>query len=92
MRGPETAQFGMTLSLLARYYNYTRDAALLQKHRTKIGRNVFVGTHATLIAPVKIGDGAFIAAGSPINQDVPEDSLAIHAIIPEAGKWHQRNT
>jgi hypothetical protein len=36
MRGPETAQFGMTLSLLARYYNYTRDAALLQKHRAKI--------------------------------------------------------
>ena len=36
MRGPETAQFGMTLSLLARYYNYTRDAALLRKHRTKI--------------------------------------------------------
>ena len=36
MRGPETAQFGMTLSYLARYYNYTRDAALLQKHRAKI--------------------------------------------------------
>ena len=36
MRGPETAQFGMTLSLLARYYNYTRDAALLMKHRGKI--------------------------------------------------------
>ena len=36
MRGPETAQFGMTLSLLARYYNYTHDAALLQKHRAKI--------------------------------------------------------
>ncbi|HKW35795.1 MAG TPA: hypothetical protein VJN92_22510 [Candidatus Acidoferrum sp.] len=36
MRGPETAQFGMTLSLLARYYNYTSDAPLLQKHRTKI--------------------------------------------------------
>ena len=36
MRGPETAQFGMTLSLLARYYNYTRDAALLHKHRQKI--------------------------------------------------------
>jgi len=36
MRGPETAQFGMTLSLLARYYNYTRDAALLQKHGPKI--------------------------------------------------------
>lgn len=36
MRGPETAQFGMTLALLARYYHYTHDAALLQKHRGKI--------------------------------------------------------
>lgn len=36
MRGPETAQFGMTLSLLARYYNYTGDAALLRKHQSKI--------------------------------------------------------
>lgn len=36
MRGPETAQFGLTLSLLARYFNYTRDSALLLKHRNKI--------------------------------------------------------
>ena len=36
MRGPETAQFGMTLSLLARYFNYTRDRALILKHRAKI--------------------------------------------------------
>jgi len=36
MRGPETAQFGMTLSLLARYFNYSRDSALLLKHRAKI--------------------------------------------------------
>ncbi len=36
MRGPETAQFGLTLSLIARYFNYTRDAALLEKHRSKI--------------------------------------------------------
>jgi hypothetical protein len=36
MRGPETAQFGLTLSLIARYYRYTRDAALLEKHREKI--------------------------------------------------------
>jgi len=36
MRGPETAQFGMTLSLLARYFNYTRDRELLMKHKTKI--------------------------------------------------------
>ena len=40
MRGPETAQFGMTLSLLARYYNYTRDSALLAKHRRKIEATV----------------------------------------------------
>lgn len=36
MRGPETAQFGMTLSLLARYFHYTGDSALLLKHRRKI--------------------------------------------------------
>ncbi len=36
MRGPETAQFGLMLSLLARYYNYTRDAALLRRHEAKI--------------------------------------------------------
>jgi hypothetical protein len=36
MRGPETAQFGMTLSLLARYFNYTHDSALILKHRAKI--------------------------------------------------------
>lgn len=36
MRGPETAQFGLTLSLLARYFNYTRDRELLTKHRNKI--------------------------------------------------------
>jgi hypothetical protein len=36
MRGPETAQFGLTLSLIARYLNYTHDTALIQKHRGKI--------------------------------------------------------
>lgn len=36
MRGPETGQFGLTLSLLARYYHYTHDSALLLKHRAKI--------------------------------------------------------
>jgi hypothetical protein len=36
MRGPETAQFGMTLSLLARYFNYTDDSTLILKHRSKI--------------------------------------------------------
>jgi len=36
MRGPETAQFGLTLSLLARYCNYTRDPALITRHRSKV--------------------------------------------------------
>ena len=36
MRGPETAQFGMTLSLLARYFHYTQNSALILKHRAKI--------------------------------------------------------
>src|SRR5579862_4025725 len=36
MRGPETAQFGMTLSLLSRYFSYTHDSALMLKHRRKI--------------------------------------------------------
>jgi hypothetical protein len=36
MRGPETAQYGLTLSLLARYFKYSRDASLLRKHQSKI--------------------------------------------------------
>ena len=36
MRGPETAQYGLTLSLLARYFHYTQDSALMLKHRAKI--------------------------------------------------------
>jgi hypothetical protein len=36
MRGPETAQYGLTISLLARYLNYTHDTATIQKHRAKI--------------------------------------------------------
>ena len=48
-----------------------------EKHLTDIGVNVFVGSNTALVAPVKIGDGANIAAGSVITQDVPADSLAI---------------
>jgi bifunctional UDP-N-acetylglucosamine pyrophosphorylase / glucosamine-1-phosphate N-acetyltransferase len=49
----------------------------VRKHRTTIGKGVFIGTNATLIAPVTIGDGAYVAAGSPINEDIPEDALVI---------------
>lgn len=48
-----------------------------RKHRTVIGRNAFVGSHSTLVAPVVIGDGAFIAAGSAVTVSVPADAMAI---------------
>jgi bifunctional UDP-N-acetylglucosamine pyrophosphorylase/glucosamine-1-phosphate N-acetyltransferase len=47
------------------------------KHLTKIGNGVFVGSDATLVAPVTIGDGAYVAAGSCITDDVPPDALAL---------------
>ena len=46
------------------------------KHRTTIGANVFVGSNAVLVAPVTLGHGAFVAAGSVITEDVAEDAMA----------------
>ena len=48
-----------------------------EKHLTDIGENVFVGSNTALVAPVKVGNGANIAAGSVITTDVPEDALAM---------------
>jgi bifunctional UDP-N-acetylglucosamine pyrophosphorylase/glucosamine-1-phosphate N-acetyltransferase len=47
------------------------------KHRTKIGANVFVGSDVALVAPVSVGDGAILAAGSVITEDVEADALAL---------------
>jgi bifunctional UDP-N-acetylglucosamine pyrophosphorylase/glucosamine-1-phosphate N-acetyltransferase len=47
------------------------------KHRTEIGERVFIGTNTALVAPVTIGDGAFIGAGSVITENVPPDALAV---------------
>jgi len=47
------------------------------KHPTTIGNKVFVGSDSVLVAPVKIGDGAYIAAGSAITENVPGDALGI---------------
>lgn len=49
----------------------------ISKHKTIIGDGVFVGSDVQFVAPVKIGDGALIAAGSTITKDVPPDALAI---------------
>src|SRR5271165_201800 len=47
------------------------------KYPTKIGNRVFIGTDSALIAPVTIGNGAYVAAGSIITENVPADGLAI---------------
>jgi bifunctional UDP-N-acetylglucosamine pyrophosphorylase / glucosamine-1-phosphate N-acetyltransferase len=47
------------------------------KHPTTIGNKVFVGSDAVLVAPVKLADGAYVAAGSVITENVPADALGI---------------
>lgn len=49
----------------------------VNKHQTTIGDNVFVGSDSTLVAPVTIESGAYIAAGSSITEDVPSGALAL---------------
>ena len=56
----------------------------VDKHRTEIGEDVFVGTNATLVAPLVVESGAFIAAGSTVTANVPRDQLAV-------GRGRQRN-
>ena len=48
-----------------------------KKHRTGIGEGAFIGSNATLVAPIEIGAGAYVAAGSVITQPVPPDALAL---------------
>jgi bifunctional UDP-N-acetylglucosamine pyrophosphorylase/glucosamine-1-phosphate N-acetyltransferase len=47
------------------------------KHRTDIGARAFIGSNTALVAPVTVGDGAVVGAGSTITKDVPADSLSI---------------
>jgi bifunctional UDP-N-acetylglucosamine pyrophosphorylase / glucosamine-1-phosphate N-acetyltransferase len=47
------------------------------KHKTEIGAGAFVGTNSSLVAPVKIGNRAYIGSGSVITRDVPDDAMAI---------------
>jgi bifunctional UDP-N-acetylglucosamine pyrophosphorylase / glucosamine-1-phosphate N-acetyltransferase len=50
------------------------------KHVTEVGDNVFIGSDSQLVAPVKVGAGAFIAAGTTVTEDVPEDALALSRV------------
>lgn len=54
------------------------------KHKTEIGRDAFIGSNSALVAPVKVGDGARVGAGSAITKDVPDSALAV-------GRGRQKN-
>jgi bifunctional UDP-N-acetylglucosamine pyrophosphorylase/glucosamine-1-phosphate N-acetyltransferase len=49
----------------------------VEKHRTEIGGGAFIGSNTSLVAPVKIGDSAYVGSGSVITRDVPADALAL---------------
>jgi bifunctional UDP-N-acetylglucosamine pyrophosphorylase / glucosamine-1-phosphate N-acetyltransferase len=59
-----------------------------EKHRTVIGAKAFIGSNSALVAPVKIGDGAYIGSGSVITKDVPPQALALargRQVVKEEG-------
>jgi bifunctional UDP-N-acetylglucosamine pyrophosphorylase/glucosamine-1-phosphate N-acetyltransferase len=63
------------------------------KHRTRIGARAFVGTNASLVAPVTIGDDAYVGAGSVITKDVPPGALAVERSpqqVKEGWAWRRR--
>ena len=47
------------------------------KHRTQIGADVFIGSNSSLVAPVRVNDGAFVAAGSVVTKPVDANALAV---------------
>jgi bifunctional UDP-N-acetylglucosamine pyrophosphorylase / glucosamine-1-phosphate N-acetyltransferase len=49
----------------------------IRKHRTKIGAGAFIGSNSTLVAPLEVGEGAYLAAGSVITSEVPADALGV---------------
>ncbi|MEZ0259514.1 MAG: bifunctional UDP-N-acetylglucosamine diphosphorylase/glucosamine-1-phosphate N-acetyltransferase GlmU [Alphaproteobacteria bacterium] len=61
------------------------------KYKTTIGKEAFIGSNSALVAPVTVGAGAIVAAGSTITQDVPADALSV-ARAPQATKegWAPR--
>jgi bifunctional UDP-N-acetylglucosamine pyrophosphorylase/glucosamine-1-phosphate N-acetyltransferase len=49
----------------------------VKKHQTRVGKNAFIGSNSTLVAPLEIGERSYVAAGSVITHRVPEEALAI---------------
>jgi len=66
------------------------------KHKTEIGAHAFIGSNTALVAPVQVGEGAIIGAGSTISRDVPKDALAVERssmrlLENKAPSLHERN-
>jgi bifunctional UDP-N-acetylglucosamine pyrophosphorylase / glucosamine-1-phosphate N-acetyltransferase len=49
----------------------------VSKHMTVIEEGAFIGSDSTLVAPIRVGKGAYVAAGSTITEDVPADALGL---------------
>ena len=62
-----------------------------KKYKTKISKNVFVGSNSSLVAPVKLEAGSMIGAGSVITKNVKKNSLAISRAVQKEVKNYKRN-
>ncbi|MBB4000565.1 bifunctional UDP-N-acetylglucosamine diphosphorylase/glucosamine-1-phosphate N-acetyltransferase GlmU [Aureimonas pseudogalii] len=63
------------------------------KYRTEIGASVFIGSNSSLVAPIHIGDGAYVGSGSVVTEDVPPDALALGRArqVVKAGRGREIN-
>lgn len=69
------AEIGENVNIGCGFITCNYDGA--EKHLTKIGKNSFIGSDSQMIAPVTVGESAFVASGSTINVDVPDEGFAI---------------
>ncbi|MHB1652475.1 MAG: bifunctional UDP-N-acetylglucosamine diphosphorylase/glucosamine-1-phosphate N-acetyltransferase GlmU [Desulfitobacteriaceae bacterium] len=82
------AQIGKSVNIGAGTITCNYDG--VKKHPTVIGDNSFIGSNSNLVAPLNVGEGAFIGAGSTIAKDVPARALAVERsrqVIKE--NWHR---
>lgn len=54
-----------------------------KKHKTEIGKGAFIGSDSQIVAPVRIGVGAYVATGTTVTKNVPDDALAISRVKQE---------
>ncbi len=69
------ARLGRNVNIGAGTITCNYDGA--RKHRTEIGDGAFIGSNTALVAPVSVGEGATVGAGSTISKDVPDNALAV---------------